>query len=676
MMFLSLKQAWRRARTEARRRALALRTAKPWLELLEDRTLPSTLLVTNLHDSGTGSLREAVQAADASPGSTIAFTSGLHGTIALTSGELDITSSVTINGPGANRLSVSGNNASRVVEIAAGLNVSIVGLTISHGSAPDQGGGILNDGSNLTLSRDDLTKNLVFESATDGARGGAVLSLGGTLTIANCQITGNQALGADGSSAFGDANGGGIYIQAGSATLCNSTLSGNLARGGDNSGDGLALGGGIFTEVPTSITVCTISDNRARAGVNTPNNGAYGGGLDIIASSTTIQESTISGNQAVGGNGGTGAYIGNAEGGAINSYGTVTISSSTLDQNQAVAGSGGNSGPGNTESFEDYSFGGAIANTVGTISITSSIFSYNKAVGGNNSIAGGTDFGAVGGAEGGALYNELGSVATIAGCTFDHNQAIGGDGNSANGSVVLVGEGLGGAIVSGYGSNVFGPNTLTVGSSNFTQNGAQGGNNNTGIGSVAGLVGVGAGAGIANYAGGTANVSNSNLQDNQARGGDGDLAGGIGAVFAGLGAGGGIFNFLGNYNSAGYGLFDTSVVAVSGCLIDLNLAQGGCGGNGEGGGIANVLDATTTVSSSFLTLNKAHGGGGGAGLGGGAYNDASSSLALTKSLVILNEAEGATGMGGGIYTQGSFTYDVATLILFNHASTSGDNFGP
>jgi hypothetical protein len=65
----------------------------------------------------------------------------------------------------------------------------------------------------------------------------------------------------------------------------------------------------------------------------------------------------------------------------------------------------------------------------------------------------------------------------------------------------------------------------------------------------------------------------------------------------------------------------------------------------------------------------------GAGLGGGAYNDATSSLALTKALVTLNEAEGSPGVGGGVYTLGTFT-DLFTLIVGNEASTSGDDVGP
>ncbi len=79
------------------------------------------------------------------------------------------------------------------------------------------------------------------------------------------------------------------------------------------------------------------------------------------------------------------------------------------------------------------------------------------------------------------------------------------------------------------------------------------------------------------------------------------------------------------------------MVAVSGCTIGQNLAQGGGGGYGEGRGIANVLSVTTTVSSSILILNQANGDGG-AGSGGGAYNDATSTLALTADLVPLNKA--------------------------------------
>jgi hypothetical protein len=87
-----------------------------------------------------------------------------------------------------------------------------------------------------------------------------------------------------------------------------------------------------------------------------------------------------------------------------------------------------------------------------------------------------------------------------------------------------------------------------------------------------------------------------------------------------------------------------------------------------GGGIANLLSATTTVDDSALTQNEANGG-------GGAYNDATSSLTLTDSAVTQNHANGSPGLGGGIYTLGAFTA-TGSVIADNHASTSDDNVGP
>src|SRR5262245_17816789 len=100
--------------SSGRRRAFS-----PRLEALEDRTLPSTFTVLNLNDSGAGSLRAAVAAANANPGhDTIAFRPGLSGTITLRTGQLTLTDDVTIDGPGALRLAVSGNDQSRVFEVS------------------------------------------------------------------------------------------------------------------------------------------------------------------------------------------------------------------------------------------------------------------------------------------------------------------------------------------------------------------------------------------------------------------------------------------------------------------------------------------------------------------------------------------------------------------------------
>ena len=134
----------------SRRRQAAPRLA---VEALDDRCLPSTFTVTNLLDSGAGSLREAVASANANPGAdTIEFTT--TGTIGLTSGQLDITDSLTINGPGASALTVSGEGLSRVFAIAGDPTVRIAGLAVAYGSTTDSpGGGISMAGGTVTLDQ-------------------------------------------------------------------------------------------------------------------------------------------------------------------------------------------------------------------------------------------------------------------------------------------------------------------------------------------------------------------------------------------------------------------------------------------------------------------------------------------------------------------------------------------
>ena len=117
---------------------------RPALEALEDRALPSTLTVVNLDDAGAGSLR--YELSQAQSGDTIVFDNRLSGgTITLTSGELQVDKSLDIEGLGQDALTVDGGGTGRVFEITTpGANVTIAGMTITDGVAP-QGGGVLND---------------------------------------------------------------------------------------------------------------------------------------------------------------------------------------------------------------------------------------------------------------------------------------------------------------------------------------------------------------------------------------------------------------------------------------------------------------------------------------------------------------------------------------------------
>ncbi|HST23330.1 MAG TPA: S8 family serine peptidase, partial [Blastocatellia bacterium] len=102
-------------------------------------TCPGSFVVTSNGDNGAGTLRDVI--GNACAGATVTFAPGVTGMITLTTGELMINKSITINGPGANVLAVSGNHLSRIFHIIPGTGntVSISGLTIKDGSSKADG---------------------------------------------------------------------------------------------------------------------------------------------------------------------------------------------------------------------------------------------------------------------------------------------------------------------------------------------------------------------------------------------------------------------------------------------------------------------------------------------------------------------------------------------------------
>src|SRR5581483_1623542 len=191
MMFSSLRSASGRKTNRRGETVCSHRRASfmPRLEALEDRLCLSTFTVTNTNDSGAGSLRAALAAAG--NGDTINFAPSLEDqTIALTSGQLNITKNITITGLGANELTVSGSGSSRVFDVSSGVTASISGLAIANGLA-DQGGGVLNAG-NLSLSGVALTGNEALgDSATTGLGGGIYNEAGATLAVSHSTFVNN-----------------------------------------------------------------------------------------------------------------------------------------------------------------------------------------------------------------------------------------------------------------------------------------------------------------------------------------------------------------------------------------------------------------------------------------------------------------------------------------------------
>src|SRR5262249_33610110 len=129
----------------------------PCLQALEGRSLPSTFTVLNLVDGGAGSLRAAVEAAEGNPGAdVINFAPSLHRTITLASA-LSITQDLTIDGPRAGDITVSGGGQTRVFRISgATTDVALDDLTIADGRVQDDtsfGAGLLNHGGVVSIAR-------------------------------------------------------------------------------------------------------------------------------------------------------------------------------------------------------------------------------------------------------------------------------------------------------------------------------------------------------------------------------------------------------------------------------------------------------------------------------------------------------------------------------------------
>ncbi|MBK8027815.1 MAG: hypothetical protein IPK19_42185 [Chloroflexi bacterium] len=141
------------------------------------------LLVTNTNDSGEGSLRQAVLNANALNGIVSFDTTGAFAvpqTILLNS-PLVIEGSITIDGPGAGTLTVSGQNSVRVATVIPGAAATISGVTISNGAAAE-GAGILNQGSLMLLD------STVLANTAQSSGGG--ISNAGTLTVSNSLFEG------------------------------------------------------------------------------------------------------------------------------------------------------------------------------------------------------------------------------------------------------------------------------------------------------------------------------------------------------------------------------------------------------------------------------------------------------------------------------------------------------
>lgn len=276
----------------------------------------ASFVVTTCGDSGTGSLRAAIVAANADDGATPVdphrITFALDppcDTIALTSGQLTVSNHIEIVGPGAGALKVaSASNTARVLAVPTGATVSISGLTLTNGRVinGEYGGAVVSSGT-LTIHDCVVSSSVAPGSATYG--GGGVANLNGIMTVTNSVITGNNSV-----------SGGGIFNASGTLTVLNSVISDNTAR----------LGAGIINQSGTLTVIgSTFTGNRVAG---------FGGAIYNQNGTLTVVNSTLSHNNAVRG------------GGVYNGNGTATVLGSTIVGNMASAIAGGlfSDGGGNT----------------------------------------------------------------------------------------------------------------------------------------------------------------------------------------------------------------------------------------------------------------------------------------------------------------------------------------
>jgi predicted outer membrane repeat protein len=284
-------------------------------------SLPNLVVTTFTDDAGTASnctpqtipgtgsdqacsLRDALLNANNAGGATISFASSLFATaqtLTLGNGPMSISQSVTITGPGATLLTISGANSTSLFYVKAGASANMSGLTLANGAAtassPSGGqGGAFYDAGSVILA------NTVLSGNTATSNGGAIaVASGGTLQITNTTLSGNSSTGG---------NGGAISTGLLSVTTLNGvTLSGNTAQ---------LSGGAIANTGQLSLINSTVSGNTAST--------QQGGGIYSSAQNASVGllQSTVVGNTAA-----------TQGGGIFLSSGTLTLHNSLAAQNSA-----------------------------------------------------------------------------------------------------------------------------------------------------------------------------------------------------------------------------------------------------------------------------------------------------------------------------------------------------
>lgn len=422
----------------------------------------ATFIVSSTADSGAGSLRAAVAAANASAGDDViafdaaVFDGGSEDLIRLTSGQIEITDGLTIAG-GPSRVTITGDANGDDVTLAGGITdvdatgweslddnsrifvataeLTLDGLTMTGGRGRGDhygygfAGGAVRSTAAVTLIRSTVSGNSL--SIAEGDGGGIYTSNdlsvrdstisdneGGGLSARTIHVAGSMIRGNKGAYQGGGLHG--LFV-----TVENSTITGNSASGGLAP----ASGGGI----------ATWHSDEERASVRVidsvvSNNSVYGSGGGISsAGDVYVAGSIVSGNSCFSSYGNRGGGISgdvvtiirstvsentaNSFGGGINGYSAVIIENSTISRNNCE----------NTQEFFYFTGAGAGVHSSGDVAVIQSTVTGNAILYGGASGEGG---GVVGRSV--TLQNSI-VTGNIAGETTDD---VRGDRTLAGGNII------------------------------------------------------------------------------------------------------------------------------------------------------------------------------------------------------------------------------------------------
>ncbi|HWN69725.1 MAG TPA: right-handed parallel beta-helix repeat-containing protein, partial [Haliangium sp.] len=283
---------------------------------------------------GTGTAASCTEAAlDAAlaVGGVVTFDCGAAPHTITVTAEKRIDRDMVLDGGG--QITLSGGNATRILTLSAPLDsdsprLTLQRLTLRAGRAEGAGGAVLRLGGSLTVIDCAFLDNAASLQGLEMA-GGAIYAVGGgATTIVGSTFAGNRA-----------SNGGALGMYDSGLVLVNSVVRGNEATGMDDSPGQAGSGGGVIVDgAGRGVRVCgaVVRDNQANT---------YGGGVLVFArdrqGSVEIDRTTISGNQIP-----NHSTMPSKAGGLFLEGMPVTITATTISGNQSRSDGGMFLGPG------------------------------------------------------------------------------------------------------------------------------------------------------------------------------------------------------------------------------------------------------------------------------------------------------------------------------------------